>query len=349
MATVRSYMPILKCKQGELGAIEELDPAVRQQVVPLFEVVPMPEAADDDQGTGLDKHLASLPAKLAKSLGREMAAFIDVGSLDPDDALEGGTHPLQWLIESSAERGVQLMPVTGLGRGSAHDQAALKFADRGLLIRLTREDLFVSSIGDQVGRLIEELQVRPEVLHLLMDVGEVSSKDLDLLAFGLRETIQRLRLVAEWRSLRMGTGAFPISLSEIQGLGMLPRADWLLWCKLAADGIGYADYGVQHPQPRAGDSKFSGSANIRYTAASEWWIFRGRDLRRHGFEQYYELCETLRSHPVYQGRGFSRGDQYIHDCACGDVSTGNGTTWRKVGTNHHIAMVVSQLAKLSGT
>ncbi|MEI7881504.1 MAG: hypothetical protein WCI95_11585 [bacterium] len=37
------------------------------------------------------------------------------------------------------------------------------------------------------------------------------------------------------------------------------------------------------------------------------------------------------------GPKFSQGDKYIYDCATGTAGTGNLTTWRKVGTNHHLA------------
>jgi hypothetical protein len=61
-------------------------------------------------------------------------------------------------------------------------------------------------------------------------------------------------------------------------------------------------------------------------------------------EQYQKLCQAVTSSSCYSGAEFSYGDKYIADCAAGEESTGNLTTWRKVGTNHHLAKVVSDIS-----
>ena len=86
------------------------------------------------------------------------------------------------------------------------------------------------------------------------------------------------------------------------------------------------------------------SASIRYTTDGNWLVVKGRNVRRYGFEQYFELCRTLVMRQEFSGRGFSWGDQYIDDCAFERTGPGNATTWRKVGTNHHLTLVARALA-----
>jgi hypothetical protein len=86
------------------------------------------------------------------------------------------------------------------------------------------------------------------------------------------------------------------------------------------------------------------SASIRYTTDSDWLVVKGRNVRQYGFEQYFDLCRALVERPEYYGPAFSWGDEYIGRCAAREVGPGNATTWRKVGTNHHITVVTRAIA-----
>jgi hypothetical protein len=88
------------------------------------------------------------------------------------------------------------------------------------------------------------------------------------------------------------------------------------------------------------------SAAIRYTADDEWLIVRGTSVRSGAkFGQFHGLARTLVAQPQYLGTAFSWGDKFIDDCSRGG-KTGNLTTWRKVGMNHHIEFVATQIAAL---
>ena len=88
------------------------------------------------------------------------------------------------------------------------------------------------------------------------------------------------------------------------------------------------------------------SANLRYTLEEEWLIFKGRNVRDYGYEQFNGLCRTLLQHKEYSGATFSWGDNYISQCAADKGGPGNASTWRKVGNSHHLSFVVYQLSKL---
>jgi hypothetical protein len=90
------------------------------------------------------------------------------------------------------------------------------------------------------------------------------------------------------------------------------------------------------------------SASIRYTTRDAWLILKGRNVRQYGFDQYRELSRELVQRPEYNAAQYSWGDGFIKECADGRSGTGNATTWRKVGTNHHLTLV-SRLLLASAT
>ena len=90
------------------------------------------------------------------------------------------------------------------------------------------------------------------------------------------------------------------------------------------------------------------SANIRYTVQNDWLVLRGKSVQGPlGYDQYHKLCESLISLAEYSGSDFSWGDKRIELCAKREVGPGNATTWRMVGTSHHIAYVLEQLSNLA--
>jgi len=84
-----------------------------------------------------------------------------------------------------------------------------------------------------------------------------------------------------------------------------------------------------------------------------WGICTHRWLLLHSCNMCYMPCSrrnnnspgtSLLRSPAYSGPQFSWGDRYISDCARGKTSCGNLTTWRRVGTSHHIAYLNQQIA-----
>ena len=65
--------------------------------------------------------------------------------------------------------------------------------------------------------------------------------------------------------------------------------------------------------------------------------------------QMHEHCQAIIDAPsfVFQGSGFSYGDNFIEKCAKHEVGASNLTRWKEVGINHHMTMVVNDLATLS--
>jgi hypothetical protein len=94
------------------------------------------------------------------------------------------------------------------------------------------------------------------------------------------------------------------------------------------------------------------SGSIRYTTDDSWLLIKGERLTgkgSKGYPQFHELAQKVIELTHYRGEEASWGDEFIHKCAHPDQkdsSTGNLTTWRKVGNSQHIEYTIQQLAKL---
>lgn len=355
---VPQYVPILKFMQGEYTAMEVLSGSTQDALIPLFEV---PQLTWDDNKEAftktLDAHLSPVAKRLEKARGHRKA-FIDLGYLPPPLLTSEGTHPVEKLFADCRALGLNAIPVTGVDRDKDYQAAVARVvaADhRGVCIRVEQEDFFDGSFANLIGQVVAGLGVAPAEVDLVIDLGEIRESQMALLMNAVPGALATIPALSDWRSLVLAGSAFPESLASIKGFGTISRLEWRLWKALRSRTPAlprmpiFGDYAVQSavlPEPEA--ANFSGAANIRYTGADEWFIFRGRKLTTYGFEQYFDLSEQLTKHPCFNGEAYSWGDGYVARCAFEKDSTGNQSTWRKVGTNHHLTFVVNQIASLSG-
>src|SRR2546426_10562869 len=80
------------------------------------------------------------------------------------------------------------------------------------------------------------------------------------------------------------------------------------------------------------------------TATTEIYTLSLHDALPICFDQFNDLCKMVIERPEYCGTEFSWGDFYIYKCAHNQDGLGNATTWRQVGTTHHIEFVARPLA-----
>ena len=353
----RSYVPILKGRLGEYGALHELSPEIRAGVVPVVEIPPIPwDYAEERPSKTIDRHLKDVSKRLEQAGARENAILVDLLWIAENDRMADGTHPLTYVFSTAQERGLQLVPVTGLMRGEEYQAACrdiVRRDARGTCLRLQREDFDESQdLGQQIATLLDCLNLSPSDADLLLDLRATGGTEGSALLAAVPSFIRSIPRLVGWRSFALAATAFPESLVGLPPLEVsrIVRLEWILWRSLIPR-LGrlrlpaFSDYGIAHVQPSEVDPRvMRPSASIRYTIDDAWLILKGRNLRDHGYDQFHEVCRFLVQQPEYAGADFSWGDRYIDECANETVGTGNLTTWRKVGTSHHLATVVNQLA-----
>jgi len=356
----KHYVPILKGRQGEYGALQTIPREVKSRVVPVVEIPPIPwDFAEEQPDKTVDQHLQGIGAKLERAWGVEAPMFVDLLWIAEDARMADGVHPLTYVFGAARERGLQVIPVTGLVRGDEYQTACREIISRdrrGVCLRLQREDFDESQdLVQQVSDLLNALRVSPSDADLILDLRALSGTEGGTLMAAVPALIRNVPRLNEWRAFALAATAFPENLAGLppSELSSLPRLEWVLWRNLVSRSRtlrlpAFSDYGIAHVQPSEVDPRvMRPSASIRYTTDETWLILKGRNLRDHGYPQFHDVSRFLVRRPEYNGPEFSWGDQYVDDCANERVGTGNLTTWRKVGTSHHLAFVLSQLASVA--
>lgn len=361
MFGAKHYVPILKGKEGEFSALRDLAELARQYLTPLIEIPPVPHGIGlDDPGLSVEAHLTKATHKLAVAWGPYAHLFVDLGGLGDADSLGSGAHPLSHVFCLLRDCRIQAIPVAPLFASPALHRAIAETATRdrrGACLRLRPADILCGDFDSALDAFREDAGLRWRNVDLIVDLGAIGAEEASETATVAEHLIELIPSVNSWRSLTVAASAFPPDLSGLtrDEISAIPRAEWAAWRRVTGKRHrlprlpAFADYAIAHPAvPTLNPRTMRLSANIRYTVPGHWLVARGRDVKQHGWGQTRELCKALVGRPEYVGASFSKGDQYIEECAFGTRGPGNATVWRAVGTSHHLTLVTREVAKLTG-
>lgn len=350
----RHYVPILKGKKGEFDALSWLDAATKDALTPLIEIFTVPwDWNDDAPAKTIEAHLESAAKRIIGGWGADRAIFIDTIWLDPDEQA-GGKHHLEYLFD--ALRGeVDAVPVGGLVRGNAHTAAVAAIVsqdDRGACCRLDADDVSdTTGLQPRIDAWLTAVGLTAADVDLVIDLGEVTATNRGAFEIAAGALLPALPHLNDWRSLTLASGAFPRDLSSVpaESEELFDRHDWRLWRAVDVSAAPrkptFGDFAINHPELSDPDPRtMRPSASIRYTTDTQWLIVKRRWVR-HGYDQYRDASQIVAARAEYAGSAHCRGDGFIDACAAGGP-TGNLTTWRAVGSCHHLRTTVETLASL---
>lgn len=347
-----AYVPILKGKEGEFAALETLRENVRDSIMPVIEIPSVPyDYANERPSKSVDDHIGSVAERLRRCWG-DRPVYVDVPWVEDN---EDGATPLDVALRRCQIGGLRVYPIISRRSSPGAVEAAARYVQAtrlGMCVRLFVEDFEEDvDLDADTTRLLASCG--GNICDLILDLADISnsSSPAQLIA---RSMFQMMPARERWRRVILAAASFPIDLSDVDAATAttIPRREWQLWqtlqrrpTGLPQQGVIFGDYAISHPVPRELDPRIMVmSASIRYTTDNDWLVVKGRNVRQYGFEQYFDLCRSLTDRPQYRGANFSWGDEYIAKCATRELGPGNATTWRKVGTNHHISVVVQALA-----
>jgi hypothetical protein len=357
----KHYVPILKGRDGEYGALNRLSPASRDGVTPLIELPPIrwDFVSQCPAGT-IDTHLKKVGQKIERSWGKSRPFFLDFVWIHQAERMSDGRHPVEFVFSELRSRGVAAIPVVRLISDEAHLATCAEAAredGRGACVRVQREDFVdFENLSEEFQRVLAATGVVSANADLLLDLQALTPEARQIDATAALALISRIPNLRRWRTFTLAATSFPQNLIGLppSDSSVVIREEWGLWNAVLRGHPSrlptFGDYGISHPEPSEVDPRvMRPSASVRYTADGSWIVLKARNLRDYGYEQFHDVCRDLIAMTEYSGREFSWGDEYIDDCANDRVGTGNLTTWRKVGTSHHIAFVEDQLASPFGS
>lgn len=348
------YTPVLKGRHGELTALGLIQPATWQHLLPLLEIVPGPE---DEAGARqpVRSEIQRTVRKLQPWAGQRL--LLDVGLLASDTALRGGFGAIDIAISEAFDLGVRATPVLRLDDGPlARRDAAAAHANlrTGVALRLVGDDLDqdTEDIDDALTAMLAELGIHPSETDLVLDLGGVRG---DVAVRGgeriAADVLRGIHAAEEWRNVIVASGAFPPNLAEVQPwvIGGFARYDAALYDRLQQRrrlprSPVFGDYAVTNPEYITGN--FRSSPNLRYAVADRWLVLKGTRSDPRGHEQFYDLCDMVAAHSDFVGADLGKADARIASPRANGQGPGNASTWRTIGTAHHLDYVVRRLTTL---
>jgi hypothetical protein len=319
-------------------------------MTPLLQLWPGSSAAD------IERHIG----ELGKHIGAYGPIMVDSGWIEA--AASWPSHPLVVASDAATKSGLTVIPVADVDGNAADTQAAKKVAathGAGAALRMT-SDLW-NSPKASVPLAVKgatNLALRPAQVDLLVDAGAVTASTMPSVESALRTHLGHLQPGLNgsqpdlWRRTVVVAGSFPkaVATKVSKVVETIPRLEWAMWLTLRTHHptICFGDYGIAHPDPveyMANPAVIPRVFQLRYTTDTAFALVKAGNLNDLGDDEAYDSCAALvRTPGIFDGPTYSTGDAWIAEKARRVGGSGNYTTWRRVGTAHHLTKVSRQLA-----
>lgn len=345
--------------------MQYLTASQKRLLLPIAELAARPFDWEDRIFTkSWDEYIEGQVTKTVKHWGVDYEIAFDQ-PIGMDDKLTNNPGTVwEFLFASLWSAGVQAVPVVSTLTGQSEINALKRVSAQGSKVRWTlryrneAEDIVASSVAAWFTTMMRALGAKFEDVDAVLDLEYVAERSTKTTAAAAAQALASVSAIGSWRSITLASCAFPASLAgKSVGVHQVGRKDWEIYLAAKAHvsksmSLIFGDYGVSNVEPFEGDPRtMNMSVNLRYTHDVNWFVYKGRSAKDHGFEQYRDLCKILvTSTPPFMGPTFSEGDENYEQIATDipkKVGPGNATQWRRDATNHHVHFVLAQLASLS--
>ncbi len=353
-----TYVPALRWRQAEYQALKRLGQTVKDQIVPLITIPDVEyDFEQQEPKRTVDEHVRPFITRYQEKWGQR-PAWIALNEAIANGRMDDGSHVFDYVFSGLRLHDAQAVPALPLAADSATIAAVSTVVahDRqgsAILVRL--EDLMADGPEARVVALAKDLQVGLKGIDLIIDLKAPNFEPYDSFATALIAYMPRLGDLMAFRKVVLVSTAIPETLADIsKGTDAIPRHDWLFYQTLLKKLPGgmrrpvYGDYTIVHPNFEAKDMRIVKPAGkIIYTREDMWGTRKG-DSFRDNRDQMHSHCQAivLDAGFDFRGQDYSWGDAYISDCAARRQSASNLGQWKKVAINHHITLVVEELANL---
>jgi len=347
----RHYVPLLKVKRGEKQALRLISSTLQPMITPFLEIV----ERKAEKSLGLTQHINNAFKDLAESVEPYSRCFLDTREIAPD-----GPPAALEVFQRATDDGLIFTPVTGISR-TVDVAAALQHRIHGIALRLERTEFERGGLTTKIRAFLQQHELQPEEIDLIMDLGPVDDLIADGIAALAKAFMADVPDHQRWRTFTIAACAFPKSMGGVErnSHALVARDEWLAWKnhvhasrhRLARLPT-FGDYAIQHPAGVEGfDPKtMQVSAAIRYTLADDWLLIKGESTRfKRPTAQFPALATRLvyghlRKH--FAGETHCDGCTSMKAAADGAPKLGSAEAWRRLGTTHHISMVIQGLGLL---
>lgn len=328
------YVPILKEKQGEKDALMQLSESSKNAICPLLEVAP-----EHFQG--------SVPSTL-ENYWRDRRYYLDFPYENISEGIDNSVFK-NWIINNNSE---YMIPVIHLSYDDETIAKVInKFSD-GVAIRFTIDDFFEEEFLEEFNKISTKLELQN--VDLIIDSQDINASNYKKQAASVKSCLIDIPDIHDYNSIIVVSGSFPTTLDIEKETFLTIGRHEIDFYKLIKNSftdlnLVFGDYGINHWTSFEFIPGMQPSFNIRYTLESNYLVYKGKTLKKGGLklDNVKKCCIDLVNSQHFLKKSFSWGDSVIQEISDGTKgSGGNLTTWRAIGTNHHIEYIVKQLSNL---
>jgi len=347
---MNKYIPFLKLKVGEIGAVKMLRQDLKEQLSVFFEVPrKIPEKA-----TAINyRRLIDKASKSILTNSSDLKTiYLDAFDVSPEIKING-KHIYAYVLDAFRE--MNPIPVIGIDRSKAHLAAALGVDSDVVCIRIQIDDfdsfeLFYSSLIELVGTDV----VQEKRFDLVFDCRYSVRLSTELIANNIITFRKAATGKLQIRRTIVCGSSIPVSISEIlmtESEMILHRTELEIYRKvkqgIVLKNYYLGDYAIisalltdMEIPPQMMQNVMT--PRIIYPTNNDYFIIRGGALKSHprGNKQYNDFCKDLINRTFYRGATFSWGDKYFSD---NSVKCEKGVTPGSIikpATNAHITYML---------
>ena len=351
------YVPAFGWRMGEYQALMRLKPAIKDKIVPLISI---PGVEFDFSSGTQNRSVHEQVTKFLKSFLKKWGtrpAWIALNKNIADGRMEDDRHVFDYIISELRSHESTAIPAIQLVSDAKTIESIARIVDQdcygiGMIIRI--EDLMADDLADRIAKLIVSIAHPLSSTDLIIDLRAPNFIPYNEFADALVASLLKLGDLSAFRNLVIVSTAIPESYNGVaRGTDKLIRHDWLFYQDLlntmSADMRcpNYGDYTTVHPGFVALDMRMIKPAGkIVYTTPTYWGTRKGGSFRNDPSQMHNHCQEILNDTEFqFQGAEFSFGDEFIAKCAERKAGPSNLTQWKCVVINHHVTMVVNDLAR----
>lgn len=345
------YVPVLKVKRGEKNALQAIAAPLRSQITPLLEIV----ERRSERASTVGRHLDTAFQGLVDAVRSYRRCFLDTREIAPD-----GSSAAAAVFDRAAGEGMIFTPVTGISR-IVDVAAALRHNANGIAVRLTRDEFEEGSLGRNLAAFLARNDLNHGGVDIIVDLGPVDTLVQDGVANFTTDFLNEVPDHTRWRTLTVSACAFPASMGGVNrnSYSLVERNEWKAWRDRLHSNRRrlsrlptFSDCGIQHPAGVEGfdPRTMQASASVRYTLSEDWLLIKGEGTRTNPpSQQFPGLANQLvygNLQSYFTGANHCVGCESMRDAAGGAPRLGSLEAWRRLGTIHHITMVMDCMASV---
>ena len=210
------YVPILKGKAGELGALSELTNEVKSKVFPIIEIPEVPwDYVNERYAKTTSEHVKGFLKKLVDCWGVNYPVVIDMGLVDED--MGGGNNVADHILSDLHQRGIEAIPVIRFGDSETYLNSLIPhFEDvKRACLRVDSDDINDLDLNAEIPALLGRLGLSHGDIDLLLDFKDLKSDQEKIYANVVKMSINNaIPDIGRFNSLTVAMTSFPENLSD---------------------------------------------------------------------------------------------------------------------------------------